>query len=440
MQVTRQRRPVSEARSRLPWLAGRRLRIVVAGTCAVLVAGAGMAYATTPMFGQNQVGTQYANGIQVSDNQVIQPLGDRLLTKFGKFMGSSVSPDGRFLAATSTDKSVALQVFDLSSYKLIWTVGSASGVSQKLSDRTVGQEGPTYSPDGKFLWMSQADGLTRFPVNSDGTLGTPTSIPLPKVNSASALAGRSIYSADGSTLYVAVNGQNTVKALNPSTGAVEQTWNVGIAPRELALVGNKLYVSNEGGRQAEPGDTTINSYGTQVPADPYLGTSTTGTVSVIDTSAPSSPVNSIDVGLHPTALYSSRNALFVANTNSDTVSVINTTKDQVVQTIATQPWPSSTVGYEPTSIALTKDGHLLVTLGRANAVAVYRYDGTPQEPVSFLGLLPTDYYPADVLRSAIRSSSPTPAASTHAAPSSPTTRARARHRPSVTARTAPPPR
>ena len=50
----------------------------------------------------------------------------------------------------------------------------------------------------------------------------------------------------------------------------------------------------------------------------------------------------------------------------------------------------------PTASTLTNDGHLLVTLGRANAVAVYRYDGTPQDPVSYIGLLPTDYYPADV--------------------------------------------
>ena len=41
-------------------------------------------------------------------------------------MGSTVSPDGRFLAATSTDKGVDLQIFDLSSYKLIWTVGTTS--------------------------------------------------------------------------------------------------------------------------------------------------------------------------------------------------------------------------------------------------------------------------------------------------------------------------
>jgi len=408
MQVTRQRRKVSGVRLGLPDWVGRRLRIVLAGTAALLVVGGGMAaYGSTVGFGDNQVGTQYSNGIQVSDDQIINPIGDRLLTELGKFMGSTVSPDGRFLAATSTDKSVVLQIFDLSSYKLIWTVGTASGVNQTLSDGTVGQEGPTYSPDGKFLWLPEQDALTRFPVNPDGTLGTPTRFPLPTVGSHlsgnnrasvpnSALVGQIKYSPDGSTLYAALNGQNSVVALDPSTGAVEHTWNVGIAPRELAFVGGKLYVSDEGGRQARPGDTTMDSYGSKVPANGYLGTSTTGEVSVINTASQSAAVGQIAVGLHPTAMYVSGNTLFVANTNSDTVSVINTKTDQVEQTIETKPWPESSVGYEPDGIAMTGDGHLLVTLGRADAVAVYRYDGTPKDPVSYIGLLPTDYYPANV--------------------------------------------
>jgi hypothetical protein len=48
----------------------------------VVLAGAGVTYAATGS-DQNQVGTEYANGIQVSDNQIIKPLGDRLLTQFG---------------------------------------------------------------------------------------------------------------------------------------------------------------------------------------------------------------------------------------------------------------------------------------------------------------------------------------------------------------------
>jgi YVTN family beta-propeller protein len=395
-QVTRQRRPISRARLGVLGTTSRRPRLVALGATIVVLAGAGLTYASTRVFGDNQVGTEYPNGIQVSADQIIKPLGDRLLTQFGKFMGSTVSPDGRFLAATSADKSVSLQIFDLSSYRLIWTAGTAAVINQKLTDGTVGQEGPTYSPDGKFLWLPQQNGLTRFPVNADGTLGAPTSVPIPAVNGQSALVAQTKYSPDGSTLYAAINGQNSVVALDPNTGAIEHTWNVGIAPRELAFVGGKLYVSNEGGRQAQPGETTMGSYGTQVPANGYLGTSTTGTVSVIDTANPSAAVGSIAVGLHPTAMYVKDNALFVANTNSDTVSVIDTTTNDVVQTIETRPWPSSAVGYEPDGIALTKDGHLLVTLGRANAVAVYRYDGAPKDPVSYIGLLPTDYFPSNV--------------------------------------------
>jgi len=408
MQVKRQRR--AKGKFALPKRFGNtRVRVVTAGAAAVtlVLTGTGLAFATTNGFGTDQVGQTTSQGQVISDDQIIKPIGNRLLTQLGKFMGSTVSPDGRFLAATTADHPLVLQIFDLSAYKLIWTVGSAAGVNQTLADTTVGQEGPTYSPDGKFLWLPEQDALTRFPVNSDGTLGAPTRFPLPKVGTHlsgnsrtptpnSALVGQTTYSPDGSTLYAALNGQNTVVALDPSTGAVEHTWNVGIAPRELAFVGNKLYVSDEGGRQAQPGDTTMDSYGTPVPANGYLGTSTTGEVSVIDPANPSAAVGSIAVGLHPTAMYASGNTLFVANTNSDTVSVIDATRNQVVQTIETKPWPESSVGYQPDGITLTKDGHLLVTLGRANAVAVYRYYGAPKEPVSYIGLLPTDYYPADV--------------------------------------------
>src|SRR6478609_7711137 len=213
MHVTRQRR-VTEVRLGLfGRRSTRRVRVLAAGTAVFALVGGGLAYGTTVGFGDHQVGNEYADGLQISSDQVLKPLGQRLMTPYGKFMGSSVSPDGRFLAATSADRSVALQIFDLSSYKLIWTVGSASFVNQKLSDGSVGQEKPTYSPDGKFLWISQSNNLTRFPVNSDGSLGVPTTIALPKINNQSPIPGEAIYSPDGSTLYVAVNGNNTVMAL-----------------------------------------------------------------------------------------------------------------------------------------------------------------------------------------------------------------------------------
>src|SRR5262249_40895770 len=163
----------------------------------------------------------------------------------------------------------------------------------------------------------EQNGLRRFPVNADGTLGAPTAVTIPAVGGRSALVGQTRFSPRGATPYAAINGQNTLAAIDPTARAGEDTWDVGIAPREAGFAGSKLYVSNEGGRLAQPGDTTMGSYGTQVPANGYLGTSTTGTVSVIDTANPSAAVGSIAVGLHPTAMYVKNNALFVANTNSD---------------------------------------------------------------------------------------------------------------------------
>ncbi|WP_148615950.1 alkaline phosphatase family protein [Nocardioides rubriscoriae] len=354
----------------------------------------GVAYAAGD-FGDRQVGTEYADGLQVSSNQVLKPLGERLMTPYGKFMGSTVSPDGRFLAATSNDRSVSLQVFDLTSYRLIWRGGTAAGVDARLSDNTVGQEGPLYSPDGTFLWMPNATGLTRFPVNADGTLGTGTRFALPTIGDQKALTAGLAYSADGSTLYAALNGQNTVVALDPVTGAVKQTWDVGVAPRQVEVVGSELYVSDEGGRRARASDDTQDSYGTAVAADPYLGTSTDGTLSVIDLTAAAAAPREIEVGLHPTAMYQSDGVLYVTNTNDDTVSVVDTATHQVVQTIATRPWEGSPVGYQPDAVTV-HDGRLLVSLGRANAIAVYRLGTSALDPVSYVGLVPTDYYPEDV--------------------------------------------
>ncbi|MBC7558978.1 MAG: SMP-30/gluconolactonase/LRE family protein [Dermatophilaceae bacterium] len=392
MHVVRQRTTDRGARSGL--LARSKLKLVVVGATALAVAGTSTAFATTTIFGQNKVGTEYADGLQISSNQILKPLGDRLSTPYGKIMGSTLSPDGRFLAATSNDRSVSLQVYDLKTYQLIWRGGSATGVNLKLSDNTVGQEGPAYSPDGKFLFMPNATGITRFPVNADGTLAAGTKIAIPTVDGKKALTGGLTFAADG-TLYAAVNGQNTVVAIDPTTGTMTRTWKVGVAPRQVRFVGDKLYVSNEGGRPARNGEATQDSYGTAVAADDYLGTSTTGTLSVIAPTKTGGDVGSIKVGLHPTAIYARGRVLYVTNTNDDTVSVVDTTSGQAVQTIATHPWRGSAIGYEPNGIAI-QDGRLLVSLGRANAVAVYKLGRKPLDPVSYVGLVPTDYYPEDV--------------------------------------------
>ncbi|OLZ68896.1 phosphoesterase [Streptomyces sp. IMTB 2501] len=395
MQVTRRRRQVEkEYFDLLGRRVGRRATLVTACITTVALA-TGTAVASTRQFGTDQVGQVTAKGQVVASDQYISPYGNRVVLNDGKIMSSTVSPDGSHLAAAVTDGDAALVVVDLGTGQIKQRVGANAADDLRISSGSVGQEGPTYSPDGKQLWLGQTDGYTKFTVNADGTLANPTTVKIPADGSKHALVAAAVFSADGSTVYSAVNGQNKVVAIDAATGTVKQSWSVGNAPRGMVQVGDKLYVSNEGGRPAKPGDTTINSYGTQVPANPKTGATTTGTVSVIDLKDPSAAVGTIDVGLHPTAVYAKHGAVFVTNTADNNVSVINTAKDKVVQTISTQPWPEASVGYEPDAVTLTDDGHLLVTLGRANAVAVYRYT-SPQEPVSYVGLLPTDYFPAEI--------------------------------------------
>jgi YVTN family beta-propeller protein len=397
MQVTRRRRTEKEHFGLLGRRLGPRVSLLTAGTTAVAVvaAGSGIAVAKTEMFGTEHVGQVTDKGQVVSSDQYIDPIGERLVLNNGKIMSSSVSPDGTHLAAVITDGGMALAIVDLKNWKTQQLVGNNAAANLRIPGNDIGQEGPTYSPDGSQLWLGQTDGYRRFTVNPDGTVANPTFVSIPADGPKHALAGEAVFSADGSTVYSAVNGQNRVVAIDTATGSIKQSWAVGNAPRDLVLVSGKLYASNEGGRPAQPGDTTMNSYNTQVPANLSTGATTTGTVSVIDLAKPADAAATITVGLHPTAMYAKNGALFVTNTATNDVSVIDTAKDKVVQTIATQPWPEASVGYEPDAMTLTDDGHLLVTLGRANAVAVYRYT-SPQEPVSYLGLLPTDYFPAEI--------------------------------------------
>jgi YVTN family beta-propeller protein len=395
MQVTRQRRIAEKSQiSLFGRNVGRRATLVTAGI-AVALAVTGTAVAQTGQFGTQQVGQQTANGQVISSDQYINPYGSRTVINDGKIMSSTVSPDGGHLAAAVTDGDAALVIMDLKTGQVAQKIGTNAKDDLRISSSAIGQEGPTYSPDGKQLWLGQANGYTKFTVNADGTLSNPVAVNIPADGSKQALVGAAVFSADGSTVYSAVNGQNKVVAIDSATGTIKQTWAVGTAPRGIAVVGSKLYVSNEGGRPAKAGDTTMNSYGTDVPANPDTGASTTGTVSVINIADSSAAVGTIDVGLHPTAVYAKNGTVFVTNTNDNSVSVIDSSKDKVVQTISTQPWPEASVGYSPNAVTLTDDGHLLVTLGGANAVAVYKYTSA-SNAASYVGLLPTDYYPSGI--------------------------------------------
>jgi YVTN family beta-propeller protein len=86
----------------------------------------------------------------------------------------------------------------------------------------------------------------------------------------------------------------------------------------------------------------------------------------------------------------------VCNTNSDTVSVIDTTSRRVIKTISMQPFANAPFGSSPNAIVMLPNQLLVVSLGANNALAAYDWKG-PAESVKLVGLLPTAWYPSAVV-------------------------------------------
>ena len=361
-------------------------------------------------FGTQQVGSHYANGVLLPTNQWVSPLGKRVLDNQERLTTSAVSPNGEYLAALGwNDFSGYLTIFNLQTGAVV----SRTALATDGVDYSVSPDGPLWSPDGSTLWVPQTDYLVRFSFDASTGAATQTAeVPLCGSDTSSLACNPNIgptdahgpwipsgmaLSPDGNSLYVALNGANTLGVVNTQTNTLENQIAVGNAPRQVVLAdnGTVAYVSNEGGYPADgkASQFTNLSDGTPIVSSKVTGAASTGTVSVVNLTT-GKEEQEISVGLQPTALYQSGNALFVANSNDDSFSVINEASNTVVQTVKTNPVPGATVGSYANSISRVGN-KLLVSIGRDNAIAVYRYTGLSQ-PITYLGLLPTDWYPVAV--------------------------------------------
>jgi YVTN family beta-propeller protein len=181
----------------------------------------------------------------------------------------------------------------------------------------------------------------------------------------------------------------------------------GVAPFGAAVnsAGTTAYVTNWGGRQAHTSDLIASTGNEPLRelGDPRRkpdsvvidsrGIAATGTVSRVNISSKTESAE-IAVGLGPTAIVwdEVRNRLYVANSNDDSLSIIDTSTDKVVGTIALQPFAQPAKGVAPTALALTSDGKILfVACGGINAVALLN---TATGTID--GLVPTGWYPASL--------------------------------------------
>jgi YVTN family beta-propeller protein len=231
----------------------RRGRIAVAAAVASCVAVVGVASAAIAgfnTFGTQQVGQTYANGVLLPTNQWISPLGTRILDNSARLVSSTLSPDGTYMAALGwNDFSGYLTIVDLKTGQIVQQTSLATG-SGSSTDYSVAPDGPLYSPDGTTLWVPQSTYLLRFSVNPTTGLATQTaSVALcgsaltstacnpnhgPSDPSGAYLLSGMALSPDGSKLYVALNGANTLGVIDTSTNQLVQQIPVGNAPRQVA--------------------------------------------------------------------------------------------------------------------------------------------------------------------------------------------------------------
>ncbi|MDP4222074.1 MAG: alkaline phosphatase family protein [Bacteroidota bacterium] len=206
-------------------------------------------------------------------------------------------------------------------------------------------------------------------------------------------------------LYVVLNGNNQV--IKQDLASLDTVWitDPGVAPYGLTMAAGKLYVTNWAGRHPMPGDTEVAGvpWGNARVNNKAGGGTREGSVTVIDPKT-GALIKELIVGLHPNAILSDRSGefVYVTNSNSDNVSVINALIDEITETFSVrlQPETNPFFGDSPNGLCLSSDEkYLYVANGMDNALAVIRLSaraarrGTGNSSL-VTGFIPTGAYPS----------------------------------------------
>jgi YVTN family beta-propeller protein len=360
------------------------------------------------------VGRLGTNRFYTPMNQVLSPAGIQVGLPGMRPQTLALSPNGQLLVTAG--KTHDLVVVEPRTGRILQRVplpsekGRNPAVGpvspQILKPDTEGQvsfTGLVFSPDGLRVYLANVDGSIKvFGVEKDGKVAGLYTLPLPQANvgdrKAEIPAGLAL-SPDGKRLYVVLNLSNRLAELDAGDGKVLRSWDVGVAPYDVVLAGRKAYVSNWGGRR--PGGDSVTGpvgHGTRVRVDPVRHIANEGSVTVIDSAGGNT--REILTGLHASAMALSPNGrwLVVANAGSDTLNVIDTRTDRVVETIWTRQNPADLFGAQPNALAFDRSGRrLFVCNGTQNALGIIEFK--PGES-RLLGLIPVGWFPGAVVHDA----------------------------------------
>ncbi len=348
-------------------------------------------------------------------HQVLTPLGIQVELPGLRPQGLALSPDGRLLATSGKTQELILldpqsgqikQRIPLPSSKAQDPNAVSSHILEPDKSGQLSYTGLIFSPDGARIYLSNVNGDVKvFQVSPEGQARGLFSIALPASDAPRRKeeipAGLAL-TRDGRRLYVVLNLSNRLAEIDPANGKLLRSWPVGVAPYGVVLVGDKAYVSNWGGRLPNEGNLTGPAgQGTLVRVDPVRHIANEGSVSVIHLAA-EKPVSEILVGLHSCAIAAAPDGrhVVVANASSDTLSVIDTQTDAVVETIWAKPSPADLFGASPNALAFHPSGDTLYGAnGTQNAIAVISFQPGKSK---LLGLIPVGWFPGEVAYDATR--------------------------------------
>jgi len=349
-----------------------------------------------------KVGVQPDGRVVVPTNQILKPAGKQV-TFPGRPVDLLLIDDGKTLVAKNMRDLVFIDAASGQIKQTLTLPAAAKGLSGAFS--AIG----LIAAGDRVLATDTQNSVRIAKRNDKGLFAWDGHITLkpPAVGGAAYPTGMTLFNG---TLWVCSSRGNEVQLLNLATGDVAGRVPVGVAPYMPLVVRDKLYVSNWGGDS--PGkDATHKSSGTPVKTDPWTSVANHGSVTVVQqTAAAWKPIKSIAVGGHPSGMAASPTGKFVyvANANSDTVSVIDTERDEVVETIDCKPEGRLPFGTGTNAVVVGPDGRTLyVANGTGNCVAVVRLGGRATDAAggaaevsSVVGQIPTGWYPGAVKLSA----------------------------------------
>ena len=338
---------------------------------------------------QAVVGPQGDGTDVVATQQFIDPAGDTVIFP-GRPVDLALSPDGATLVVKNKND---LVFFELSSRTLSQTLPMPSeGTSYHGIQWSQDGAGVWVTDSKKTLWLAERreDGKFDWKKVGDAFVGA---YELPAFDSKDSVPGGFVVNVEEGVIYVCISRNNSIGIVDVASKAVLEEIPVGISPYAIVRQGQKAYVTNWGGRRPREDDLTGPTSGSRVVVDAGTGVANSGTVSVIDL-ATKQVVREIEVDLHPTEMAFSPDGkrLYVANANSDTVSVINTRNNELVDTISTRPMADMPFGSAPNALAVSSNGKTLyVANGGNNCIAVINI-----RKKKVIGLIPTGWYPGAV--------------------------------------------